>query len=464
MEENEPTIPKSPSLQGSTPLTTAKSVQARSLLLIRAKSGAVNVKGMNVLSGGIAGCVFKVRTPSVVSPEGTSTGRRENEAPPFNSHEEGSRGTPGQTNTGAVAVPCSREHRSHESHRGAFKEEKSMGASPPSLAGDASREDGRTAHRPGTIDSTVASSLQRGAAEGSGQDLSPINSSHERTFEGSKSSTPPLPPRDQNIVSGQVLDQVGGDMDLHSNTTPPPPPVSGLLGHLNPHSDSGWSVSGNDWRSYGSALPTVRRNLNKPFNIIPGSPFGRLISGVENIVDTVANCEPVEQSVGPSDEESEAPPHVVTVSDASSSQNTNQITKSVVRSVSPSLCSLDDEIYERKCSFSEGADECKDYLSDEADDLVPDEEDDFVLDEADDIVLPLENDTVDLAATGPPSGPPADDDVIVLDDWFPRDDGTVNGRVYNHPETENGTRISIVLRDLVLSLVSGNVIASEQFE
>ena len=296
--------PRGSSSGGFTSSPTAESVQPRSLWSIRSQtcSGPIVEEDLTAPSDGVAGGVIKVGTSSVVSPETREStslphGRQQSEHATLNSQNwVGARGAPGQTNAGAEAASCPREHQSHESHRGAFKEEKSMGASPPLLAGNASREDGRTVHRPGTLtsNSTVASSLQRGAAEGSGQDLSPINSSHERTFEGSKSSTPPLPPRDQNIVSGQVLDQVGGDMDLQSNTTPPPPPVSGLLGHLNPHSDSGWSVSDNDWRSYGSALPTVRRNLNKPFNIIPGSPFGRLISGVENIVDTVAKCEPVE--------------------------------------------------------------------------------------------------------------------------------------------------------------------------
>ena len=164
----------------------------------------------------------------MVSPDRKSTslpGRQQNEPATPNSHKRvGARGAPGQIDAGAVAASCFREHRSHESHRGAFKEEKCMGASPPLPAGNDSREDGRLVHRPGTLtsNSTVASSLQsRAGLEESGPSSSLINRNYERTSEGSKFRTPPLPPRGQDIVPGQVFGPVGDLMD-HPSTTPPP--------------------------------------------------------------------------------------------------------------------------------------------------------------------------------------------------------------------------------------------------
>ena len=177
----------------------------------------------------VCGVYQRAVVPSMVSPDRKSTslpGRQQSEHATPNSHKRvGARGAPGQTNAGAVAASCFREHRSHEFHRGAFKEEKCMGASPPLPAGNDSREDGwGYRDRPGTLtsNSAVASSLQsRAGFEESGPSSSLINRNYERTFEGSKLWTPPLPPRGQDIVPGQVFGPVGDLMD-HPSTTPPP--------------------------------------------------------------------------------------------------------------------------------------------------------------------------------------------------------------------------------------------------
>ena len=61
------------------------------------------------------------------------------------------------------------------------------------------------------------------------------------------------------------------------------------------------------------------------------------------------------------------------------------------------------------------------------------------------------------------NGPPSSPSFVIVDmvDWFPRANGTITGRVFNHPKYPNGEVLKVTPTDFVSELYEGITITSK---